>query len=54
VIPVANALDCLSSTVVRTKRDVMQSGQLVEFFNTARRSLEAWLACAEEGIVSTK
>ena len=28
--PTAHGLDCLSSTVVRTNRDVMQSGQMIQ------------------------
>ncbi len=39
--PAADGLDCLSSTAVRTKRDVMQSGQMIQcpdFLQISRES----------------
>jgi len=35
ITPPANGLDSLSSSVVRTKRDVMQSGQMIQYADVA-------------------
>ena len=41
--PSADGLDCLSSTVVRTERDVMQSGQMIQRSHLAPGTAEAWI-----------